>query len=503
MSNVNVIARIEAETNAAHDALYNSWDSPGKAMKKYKVGSTAYNNAKARFDAEYAKYIELKKTNDARIATLKKEDDAANKKKEADDAAKKVASAKQTVTEAQAVYDLAVSMHDSKEIADAKTNLDNAKAAYTKATGGKSTTDTTTTIASEDTVLSAIDGWTIQNGKVTNTGGPVWMVMWADASGKNAQPYITNSVSDARAQFLKQYGGTPQKIEALKNQLISSGYLKNANGDMALALEDMITAYTYHVAEQRQVYGSTTPGLTFDFAKTKAVGLTGSNGGTVNYTSRGEAKQVLDQYVTDFIGSHATTEEQDNFYKALTKMETQAGNASLTAAEVSLLAANAIRKRLTGTNVDTLLNTATGSQVAMDVHSLQEYASSYGVNMTASEAMKYVAAGLGQQDYVKKQEDRIKSIAIQLHPNLKDHIINGGTVQDIADQYANIKARKLGVQVGVSTADTEVMDAMNSGMSLTDYGRKLQSDPRWWKTQEADTTVNNLIDKMAQTWGLG
>ena len=214
--------------------------------------------------------------------------------------------------------------------------------------------------------------------------------------------------------------------------------------------------------------------------------------------------------MTDLLGRPSTPQEEEAYYVKLHAAEQKAvqtvsngtttGNQLATADHV-LMAADVAKASLKGTDAEKLLTS--GGRAATDITTLQQYASSYGVQMSAADALKYVASGLGQQDYIKKQEERIRQTSIALHPQLKDHILAGGTVQDIADQYAYAKKQKLGVAVPVSTADKDVMDAVTKGISISDFNTQLQARPEWRKTAEAHNTVDNFINNIAQTWGLG
>jgi hypothetical protein len=93
-------------------------------------------------------------------------------------------------------------------------------------------------------------------------------------------------------------------------------------------------------------------------------------------------------------------------------------------------------------------------------------------------------------------------MAKQLHPRLAAHIDAGGTVKDIADEYAYAKSRKLGVAVPMSTTDTDVMNAVNSGMSVSDFNIEMQKKPEWRMTEEARGIADNFTNTMLKTFGL-
>jgi hypothetical protein len=242
----------------------------------------------------------------------------------------------------------------------------------------------------------------------------------------------------------------------------------------------------------------------------------GIGGGTKTYreySSRGDASRMLDGYFNDLLGYGATPEEEDAFYKELRAAEDKAfrtvtdGRTGvggfLQDADRLLIAAKVAKKNLKNTDVDTLLNSRQGSQVAMDIADLQATADAYGIDMPASEALKYVVAGVGQKDYIAKQEQRLRQLSMTMHPYLKDHIAAGGTVKEVADEYGRTKANKLGVVVTNATKDKDIMSAVASGKSVVDFERELQMDPLWRKTPEARKAASDFANTMIQTFGLG
>jgi hypothetical protein len=176
------------------------------------------------------------------------------------------------------------------------------------------------------------------------------------------------------------------------------------------------------------------------------------------------------------------------------------GNA-LTDADRTLIAANVARKSLSNINVDELLTTS--SKAATDIQELQQYAGKYGISLTAGDALKYVAAGFGQKDYLAKQEERIRQTAITLHPQLREHFLAGGTYKDIADQFKYAKQKKLGVVIDDANNDKDITDAVAKGMSINDFNTSLQAHPDWAKSPEANNIVDGFIDRIAKSWGLG
>jgi hypothetical protein len=333
------------------------------------------------------------------------------------------------------------------------------------------------------------------------------------ADGKLGNQFVTSS-NKAIDLFLKDYQGVGQ-LDGLKKRLVASGYIKQSElgGTAWLSgLVDMLAAYSGDYLQKIKFEGATDlPDINVFMSKKKV----GSGTGTTPYrviTTRGDAKKLLNEYLNNLIGEPATPEEETAFYDELNKAEskavryTSAGMTTgsvLTEADRLTIAAKVARKRLRGTNVDELLKSNIGSTVALDISSMQKYAARYGIQMTAAEALKRVADGIGQENYAAKQQERLKLVAKQLHPNLAAHIDAGGTVEDIADQYAYAKARKLGIAIPVSTTDADVMNAVNSGMSVSDFNMAMQKKPEWRKTDEARDMASDFTSTMLKTFGLG
>jgi hypothetical protein len=353
------------------------------------------------------------------------------------------------------------------------------------------------------------------DGTVTNAKTSGVFVMEMDAAG-NTTPKFYTSKASGRDAFLKEYAKTG-KLEDLKAQLVASGYIKKEqlnDGTWVTGIDDMLVAYTVRVVSDVKYNNVKEPIGMSQFLALKKVGGSGGDGTGGRYqviTTRGDAKKILNNYLMDLVGRNSTPEEEE-FYNSLHTAEGKAvqTNANgvttgrvFTEDERLLLAAKVARKSLKNTDVGELLKSSTGSQVAVDISALQKTAAAYGVPMTPAEALKYVAAGLGQQDFLAKQGERLKLVGKQLHPSLAAHIDAGGTVKDIADVYGLAKSTKLGKVVTDSTYDKDVMEALTKGVSVTDFERQLQGKDEWRTSPEANKTVNNFLDKIAQSWGLG
>lgn len=392
------------------------------------------------------------------------------------------------------------------------------KGKVTKATAASSQGESVIT----DPKTAWANNFTIQNGVVTDGTGPAYVytipAQPGARPGSMGEPTTasTSSVVAARDAFIKNYYGKEGGINALKQQLLTGNWIKSSDlaGDSWLnGVDDMIKSYSQHVITQVKYDGVKTPD-TIDqyFAKTKAAGTGGGPKQYRTITTRGDAIKYLNNYLNDLVGRASTPQEQEEFYNKLHTAENKAvrtvSNGTTTGSELSqtdyqMIATEVARKSLKGTNIDTLLSSKKGSQVATDIAALQRTAADYGLPMSAADALKHVADGLGQQDYLKKQQERLRLNAIQVHPYLAAHIQAGGTVKDVADVYAYTRQKKLGIVIPDSTQDKNVMAAVASGKNVAQYEQDLQADPLWAKTDEANNIAADFTQTILRSFGFG
>lgn len=522
------LARIAAEKllkgTAGRGGLESSWlraqeryadrNKPGyftqQIIDEYNSIKTGYEKTAKEYKDALALETKYKKQYDDFV---EKENKTKVAKDTVDKLEKDLAKAKAQKVEADSL----VPSRGQQQATDAATAVTNAQNALDEAKGQSNTTVTNN---KPPTPQDDYAGYTLDktgtvygpSGVDGQSGVAGFFVPARDANGNLANQFVTSS-NKAIELFLKGYQG-PGQLDALKKKLVASGYVKSSQltGTAWLSgLVDMLGAYSGDYLQKIKFEGAKdVPGIDVFMAQKKP----GSGTGGTSYrviTTRGDAKKLLNDYLNDLIGSPATAEEESAFYTALNKAENKASVTTvggtttgkvLTDSDRLVLAATVARKRLRGTNVDELLSSNIGSTVATDIASIQKYAARYGIQMTAAEALNRVADGIGQKDYTVKQQERLRLMAKQLHPRLAAHIDAGGTVEDIADQYAYAKSKKLGIAVPMSTTDADVMNAVNSGISVSDFNIEMQKKPEWRMTEEARGIADNFTNTMLKTFGL-
>jgi hypothetical protein len=487
-----------------------------KKLAKLELGTSEYKKTLALLNAE-------KKKEQDKISALQIKSKAADLKKETEKKAKEkstdLAEIKRIKDYFQRNTDLGITFVEPKFQNRLKELLAKYPSESAPPNQNSATIGTNTELSSNN-YLSNYDLYTLNaDGSVAAPGGnQVIIVSLPDPKGGELIAQDFASTDAARTAYVKAYASGPGGVDTLKKQLINSKYLTPkmaASVNWYEGLDDMISDYTVSVVSNAKLSGAKKiqPITSFIKMKSGSAGDTGVSR-TSKYqviTTRGDAKRQLDSYLNDLRGSASTPEELDAYFDELSQREGKAirtekdgvyTGSVLEDADRLLIAAKVAKKSLGGIDVEALLKSSKGSRASMDITDLQSYASSYGIEISAAEALKYVVAGLGQTDYLKKQQERIRQLGITLHPNLKGHIEAGGTVADVADQYAIAKSRKLGVTIKTSTLDKDVMKAVANGTLVSDFEREMQGKDEWKYTEEAANMATSFTNTFLKSFGL-
>ena len=478
----------------------------GETDPKYLAIKKRFDDTKAKLEVAKKAYEDIRKKVDDKVAADKQAKVDAKKKK--DDLNK--------LSPLQAQLDSARRQGDTAKVAELTAQINGIKNPPKEGEGQTNDEFAGGINPADYNIYTDTAG----NTYVTGTGSTkeFFVVPPKTAGGVIDAPVADINV--ARNKLIEEFGGTEKLKVALKQAGYNTGnFYNDANG--------FLRAYSVN-SMQSYIDGKGKGSLpTFaEAAKTIAAQLAaGATKTRVEqaFTDRGGADRYINVYMMDMVGRPATAEEKTAFYKSLNAAESKTRTATTTVADGNggyktvksvgssltdtdrlLLATSVIKKSLKGvTNIDEILSGAKGSKIATDISGLRKAANDYGLPLDSMTAFKYALDGLGQTDLIPKQTERLKQLAIQMYPTLKDHILGGGTVKDVADTYAYARTRKLGVVVKDSTQDKKVMSAVTSGKTLADWDREMQGEAEWGKTEEAHNIAADFTKTILSSFGFG
>ena len=527
-------------------ALANKEKNDAKPGSVRNFNIKEFNAIKASYDAAAADYKRAQDAKNAARLELNNAKGTSEKEKGAKGLVDKYNQAVTKVKEAEALipsrgqaqYDAAVqAAYDAANAAEAaggKIAPLPKPAAGVKRLEDKTVKESDGTLSQEEVANNKFKDYTIDSdGSVVKTGGTrSYFVSTKNADGSSTmQEY--KSIATARDAFLKNYS-EPGQLDALKKQMVSRNWISEkqlANGEWLTRLDGMLAKYTFDAVSAVKYGGSKEAPLIdawFNTAKGGASSGAESKAGTfrdtdLDLTTIGDAYNEINDYMIDSLGRPATQEEKDSYYQDINKREKASAVKSVAVrdatgkitsttrvgdfvtADERLNAKNSIViKALEGTDAGELLKSAKGSQVAVQIAALQKAGADYGQPISAGEALKYVIEGGTQKDALAKQTERMRLNAMTIYGNLKDHIRDGGSVKDIADQYALIKARKLGIPLTDAFNDKDVQSALTKEgglMSTAEFSRQMQANPLWRETEEARETASDFANTILKSFG--
>jgi hypothetical protein len=499
-------------------------------LNKAKRGTPQHTSLKAKYDTAKDAVATAEAERVARKAEI---DEAAKKEPEAKAAAKAKASAKVDMPHLQYQLQAAENEGNADKIKSAKAAIKAAQDALMGVKPGQTVEGDQEEGGLEEVANNKFKNYTINSdGTVSGPGSTrSFFVSVKNADGSSTLEEY-KSVATARDAFLKNYSA-PGALDKLKQQLL--GKYINAtqfkNDDWIGGLDDMLGDYARDVVSAVKYSGAKeAPLIDSWFSKTSGRGGSGteSKAGTfkdtdLDLTTAGDAYREINDYMIDAVGRPATQEEKDAYYADINKREKASAVKTVTVRDATGKITNTTRtgdkvtpeerlnsknaivvKALEGTDAAEILKSAKGSQVALQIGKLQKAAADYGQPISDGEALKYVIDGGTQSDAIAKQTERMRLNSMTIYSNLKDHIRDGGTVKDIADQYALIKAKKLGIPVTDAFNDKDVKAALTKDgglMSTAEFSRQMQANPLWRQTDEARDVASDFANTILKSFG--
>jgi len=364
--------------------------------------------------------------------------------------------------------------------------------------------------------------------------------VWGSKGGfKSKLPGFSSTVEDTKVEIGASYNEVEKKIlqdantkpggmQALFDRLYKAGLIKKQTYDTkAIETSDFTAGLMYALREYSkkttrdyEISGIKTP-ISFDDYLDKQFTPASPD---VKYssvtTTRDTAASDLDRFFMNYLGTGASKEQHDEYYKQLRALEKKATKVTTTTESSQNVAGEYIDdldkadlmrkvagKALDGSNIDTILKGGAGA--AQDVNSVISKARQYGVKLSNEDALDYVAneLRLGQKD-LNKVNAKILSIAKSTYGNLSDSLSDEVNLKDLSANYIYNMAEVLELNPkDIDALDPTVQTALkNNGnkgtMNLTDFDRMLRNDPRWARTKNAREEASKYAYEVLKDFGL-
>jgi hypothetical protein len=352
-------------------------------------------------------------------------------------------------------------------------------------------------------------------------------------SSVNNQVQIGASYNEVEKKILEDAQKKPGGMQALFDRLYKAGLVSKQtrdtqalqNPDFTKGLQYALREYSKKTVRDYEINGIKDP-ITFDDYMDKQFTPAGP---AVSYdsvtTTRDTAASDLDRFFMDYLGTGASKEQHDEYYKQLRALEKKAirtttttqtgsGGTSQNVAGEFIddidkmeLMRKVAGKALNGSDIDAVLKGGAGA--AQAVNSVLAYAKQYGINLNNKDALSYVANELtaGKGD-MKKVNAKILAIAKSTYGNLSDVITEDVSLSELASNYKYNMAQVLelnpdSIDVMDPTIQTALKNNGNKGtMNLTDFDRMLRNDPRWGKTKNAREEASKYAYDILKDFGL-
>ena len=364
--------------------------------------------------------------------------------------------------------------------------------------------------------------------------------VWGRKGGfKSKLPGFSSTVEDTTVEVGASYNEVEKKIlqdantkpggtQALFDRLYKAGLIKKQTydtkaietSDFTAGLMYALREYSKKTARDYEVSGIKTP-ISFDDYMDKQFTPAGPD---VKYssvtTTRDTAASDLDRFFMGYLGTGASKQQHDEYYKQLRALEKKASKVTTTTENSQNVAGEFIDdldraelmrkvagKALDGSDIDAVLKGGAGA--AQDVNSIISKARQYGVKLSNQDALSYVAneLRLGQKD-LNKVNAKILSIAKSTYGNLSDSLSDEVSLKDLSANYIYNMAEVLELNPkDIDALDPTVQTALkNNGnkgtMNLTDFDRMLRNDPRWARTKNAREEASKYAYEVLKDFGL-
>jgi hypothetical protein len=493
------IEKIERSLRTLENNIY-GYGGPGYNMKKYKIGSSRYQEAKEKFDKVFPEYQKKKSelerqlsSFNTKLAEAERQEEAKKKEKEdkkkLDEEKKKVAEAKEEIQRAKDLQDKAAQEAAEKKLEEARIKRNQ----------------------SEKTIT--------EDGKP-----PVITSQSAGYLNPRQSPAQSMTIDD----FLKSAIGNVEKTKKLQQALKDAGTYKGpVNGifnaeallPAAIAAEEDLDKY----ASLGLVYTDR-----FEFYKTLAnnrqaagTGDLGSGGSsTTQYPSISSptaAVAKINEIFNAELGRDATPSEINVFRPRLIEAQRKQPSSQT----IKVVNGKKVVETLTGLDSDQFLT----DQIKNDVNLKKEINQRLegAKSLTRQDLEKTARAngldlnsnfGSVVNTWIKRVDsgediDIFKNLIrgtakIGLPDKVAKLVDSGLDLDTIYSPYKRAMASSLGLnQESISLDDPTLRMAIgpDKEMSLYDYKKAIRADNRWKYSQEANDEVSEMINQVKRDFG--
>lgn len=168
-------------------------------------------------------------------------------------------------------------------------------------------------------------------------------------------------------------------------------------------------------------------------------------------------------------------------------------------------------KRVTRTIAQALAKGSLGGEVAQAAQTLRQYADAQGIRWSNNRLagwLQDIAAGTGS---VERVQQLMQKEAASAFPGLRDDIMQGATVRDLASSYIQSYAELLELDPDtVNLYNNDIRSALNakgqdgkfSPLALGEFETKVRKSKKWLKTQNAQDSVMEAAHGVLQAFGV-
>ena len=136
-------------------------------------------------------------------------------------------------------------------------------------------------------------------------------------------------------------------------------------------------------------------------------------------------------------------------------------------------------------------------------NSIRDLARNNGLNVSVKEINTYVSQVLRNEITENDAYDAIRRMAANNYQKYSDQILAGTNLEDLASPYTRAMSEILEISPEtIDFNDPLLTDALTGDVTLTDFRRRLRSDPRWQYTQNAQDETLGALRSVLKDFGM-